>query len=149
MGGRAILVALIIVLMVGGLAYYINQRQQASSALDTITSLAQIEDVSATECTYPIGSYGSGSQGQLFIYDNKLRVAISQLDISNFSGVMNAVVSPDGTRIVDPTSLQIAGGSTQQVAQILNTLITQAPWKCSPWWFPDASEFTIQGGASF
>jgi hypothetical protein len=147
MAGKVLITLALAAALIAASGYYIIQRENTAASLTGITSLTQIQGASATECTFPDGAYGTGANGAMYIYNNEIRVDIEYLFIPNFSGNLQAVIGTDGTRLIDPSSVQ--AGGTVNAATILNTVITQAPWKCSPWWFPDASLFNIPGAVSF
>jgi hypothetical protein len=136
-----VIFAVVAAMMIGG-AFYINYNNAKSSNLDHITSLSQIQNAPATECTYPIGSYGTGGGGSMYIYNNLLRVDISDLEIGSYSGDMQAVLGPDGTFQMDPASVT-KGETKQTTEQVLNNVISDAQWKCYSWWFPSSSLFSI------
>lgn len=148
MAGKVLLTILILGVVLTCIGYYINSRIAESNSLLPIRSLSQFENLSATECRYAAGTYGSGSGGYLYIYSSKVRISVADLDLPDFSGSMQAVIGTDGTRLIDPESAQAAGG-TAAAAVVLNTLITQAPWQCSPWWLPDTTMFNIPNAETF
>lgn len=127
--------------------FYIEYREAQAQLVAHITSLDQIQGVSATLCTYQVGSYGTGSGGAMYIDDNEIRIIVDDLEAPGFSGGMQAVLGTDGTRLIDPVSKSHA--VSDNVANVLNSLITEAPWSCEPWWFPNGSLFTLANGVSF
>jgi hypothetical protein len=138
--------ALLTLIVIGALAvagtFYIDYRNAESGQVAHITSISQIVGVAATECSYDIGAYGQGSAGNMYIDDNRLRVDIPDLETNHYEGNMQAVLASDGTFELAPSS--IPSGSTKEVtANVLNAVITQAPWRCTPWWFPNSTLFTI------
>jgi hypothetical protein len=142
MAGSALLTLLVagVVAVAGG--FYINYRNAESAQVAHITSISQIVGITATECSYSIGAYGQGSAGNMYIDNNRLRVDIPDLEMRTYGGNMQAVLASDGTFELGLSS--IPSGVTQQAAvNALNTVITEAPWHCEPWWFPDSSLFTI------
>jgi|GEM_PF-4062103 len=148
MAARALLIFVIIAVAAIALTFYIEYRQQQTAKLAHITSLQQIEGVAPTVCTYQIGSFGTGSGGEMYIANGDIRIEIPDLANGNYSGNIEAVIGLDGTRTIDPKTKQILqnGGG---VASELNTIITEAPWQCSPWWFSDNSLFTIPNAVTF
>jgi hypothetical protein len=142
MAGSAIFTLLLAgVIAVAG-AFYVNYRNAEAGQVTHITSISQIVGVAATECSYDIGAYGQGSAGNMYIDNNRLRVDIPDLETTDYEGNMQAVLASDGTFELDPSSIP-AGVTEQTTADVLNEVITQAPWRCGPWWFPDSTLFSI------
>jgi hypothetical protein len=138
--------ALLALIVVGALAvagtFYIDYRNVESSQVAHITSVVQINGVAPSNCSYDIGAFGQGSAGNMYIYNNKLRVSVPDLDIAGYEGNMQAVIGQNG--IVELSASSVSQGLTEQdVINALNTTITKAPWHCAPWWFPNSTLFTI------
>src|SRR6185312_1657432 len=148
MFGRAVLLAILIGIAISFAAYYINGREADAARVMPLTSIGQIAGLSPTQCTYEISSFGNGSNGYLFIYQDKIRVNIQELALPNFSGTMQALLGVDGTFVVDSDSVRAANGKAN-AEKVLDTIFSQAPWKCSPWWFPDSSAFDIPNPVTF
>lgn len=148
MAGKAFWTVACILIAVFVMAYYVTTRATQAAQFQHMTSLEQIANAKPVECEYPVGGYGTGSAGQMFIYQNELRVNVNLLDVTGFSGDMQAALNTDGTRTIDSDSLNAAGGATN-AANVLNALITQAPWSCTPWWFPDNSALQVPNAVNF
>jgi hypothetical protein len=142
MTGRLLLTLGLVGIVVIASAFYIGYRNDDAAALDHITSISQIENMPAIICTYPLGGYGTGSAGTMYIYHNLLRVDISDLETSEYSSNMDAVLGTDGTFLIAPSSVPNASGQ-KGAETALNNVISEAPWQCRAWWFPDSGLFTI------
>jgi hypothetical protein len=142
MAGKLLVTLGLIGLVIIGCVFYIGYRTDEAAALGHITSISQIENMPAIVCTYQLGGYGNGSGGTMYIYHNFLRVDVSDLEIKGYSSNMDAVLGTDGSFLIAPSS--VPNGSGQKGAEnALNAVISDAPWQCKAWWFPDSGLFTI------
>ena len=148
MSGKILAVLIAVVLIAVAVGFYVFNRDSQTAKVAHLTSLTQIEGVPPTICTYKVAEYGSGSGGSMYIANDFIRIDIPDLELGAYSGSVEAVIGMDGTRLIDPASehaLSVGNG----VAYALNTIITQAPWKCDPWWFSDNGLFTIPNAVTF
>ncbi|MDR3571472.1 MAG: hypothetical protein P4L81_04735 [Candidatus Pacebacteria bacterium] len=148
MSGNILMTLVVVAIALIASSFYITSREKESAMLNRITSISQVVQTAPTVCSYGIGTYGMGGSGALYIENGKIRVDIQDLQLPDFVGPLQAIIGSDGTRVVDPLTLKTAGGASK-VAEVLNRVITQAPWNCSPWWFVDGSLLTIPNGVSF
>ncbi len=135
-----------ILLVVGG--FYIKSRYDQIAPVAHLTSISQIQNLPPTICTYSAGAYGTGSGGLLYVYNNRLALIITELEASGYIGPVNVVISTNGTKEMD-TDTANAFSHAANVADVINTTLTKAPWNCSPWWFPTESPFAIPSPVLF
>lgn len=132
-----------------GLVVYVNNRDRQASQLQHIASLSQIAHAPATACSYNPSEFGNGTAGTMYIENGRIRIDIKEFNYGGYSAGVEAVLNADGTREMDPATYDRLSSQATGAVDAINLIITQAPWKCSPWWLVNESLFSIPGGVSF
>ena len=148
MSGKVLVVFSVTVLIAVAIGFYVVYRDSQTAKAAHLTSLTDIQGIPPTICTYKVAEYGGGSGGSMYIANDRIRIDVPDLEQGAYSGSAEAVIGMDGTRLIDPSSehsLSVGNG----VSYALNMIITQAPWKCDPWWFSDNALFNIPNAVTF
>ena len=145
---KNILFVMLLIVIFGGAYAVYRYNDAAGVASEYVLSTFDPAGYKAAVCTGVQGGFEGGAYGRAYIYDGMERSDYIYAE-SNSQHSVHYIVDRSGMRYQWNEGSDDGGRAPNHSAAWNATRVTFFSVTCTPWWFPDASIFTVPDDVTF